>query len=125
MYPHERSLVSRLQNKPFALLGINSDKDLGQLHAAMASERITWPSWWDGGSTNGPIANHYGVRAWPTIYVLDHRGVIRFKNVRGDDLDKAVDALLEERAQDPSFRAVRPYPAAVRKRRSGSSDGKP
>jgi hypothetical protein len=25
MYPHERSLVKRLEGKPFALLGINSD----------------------------------------------------------------------------------------------------
>ena len=27
MFPHERSLVKRLENKPFALIGINSDKD--------------------------------------------------------------------------------------------------
>ena len=27
MYPHERSLVKRLENKPFALLGVNSDRD--------------------------------------------------------------------------------------------------
>ena len=96
MYPHERSLVKRLEGKPFALLGINSDKTLDELHAAMERERITWPSWFDGGSTGGPIATYYGVRAWPTTYVLDPRGVIRVKNVRGDALDKAVDSLLEE-----------------------------
>ena len=33
---------------------------------------------------------------WPTIYVLDARGVIRYKNVRGEALDQAVDALLAE-----------------------------
>jgi hypothetical protein len=27
MYAHERSLVKRLEDKPFALLGINSDID--------------------------------------------------------------------------------------------------
>ena len=35
------------------------------------------------------------VRGWPTIYVLDHKGVIRFKNVREKEMDKAVDQLLE------------------------------
>ena len=29
MYPHERSLVKRLQGKPFALVGINSDRTFG------------------------------------------------------------------------------------------------
>jgi hypothetical protein len=96
MYPHERSLVKRLEGKPFALVGINSDKDLEGLHTAMQQEQITWPSWFDGGSTSGPIATRYQVTAWPTIYVLDPKGVIRFKDVRGGDLDKAVDSLLEE-----------------------------
>src|SRR4051794_27458359 len=101
MYPHERSLVKRLEEKPFALLGINSDKNLDVLHAAMIQEQITWRSWWDGGSTGGPIATTFGVRSWPTIYVLDHNGVIRYMNVRGEALDKAVDNLLEERSRDP------------------------
>jgi hypothetical protein len=33
---------------------------------------------------------------WPTIYVLDHRGVIRYKDITGDPLDAAVAALLKE-----------------------------
>ena len=33
--------------------------------------------------------------------MLDHKGVIRYKNVRGEALDKAVDTLLEERSSDP------------------------
>jgi hypothetical protein len=27
MYPHERSLVKRLADEPFAIIGVNSDKD--------------------------------------------------------------------------------------------------
>jgi hypothetical protein len=36
------------------------------------------------------------VRGWPTVYVLDHKGMIRFKQVRGEELDKAIDQLLKE-----------------------------
>ena len=36
------------------------------------------------------------MRGWPTIYVLDAKGVIRYKGLRGDELDKAVDELLKE-----------------------------
>jgi hypothetical protein len=100
MYPHERSLVKRLADKPFALLGINSDADRAKLKEAMRTENITWRSWWDGGNpegpTDGPIANAWNIGSWPTIYVLDHKGVIRFKDVRGEAMDKAVDQLLKE-----------------------------
>jgi hypothetical protein len=36
------------------------------------------------------------LHAWPTIYVLDQKGVIRAKNVRDEAMDKVVDDLLKE-----------------------------
>jgi hypothetical protein len=101
MYPHERSLVQRLADKPFALLGINSDQDREELKKVLQENQITWRSWWDGGSMEGPIATKWNVTGWPTIYVLDAQGVIRFKNVRGEAMDRAVDSLVEELAQRP------------------------
>lgn len=95
MYPHERSLVKRLQNQPFALLGINSDQDKEKLKEAMKEENITWRSWWDQ-TTSGPIAKAWNIHGWPTIYVLDAKGVIRYRDVREKALDDAVDKLLKE-----------------------------
>ena len=124
MYPHERSLVQRLRSMPFTLLGINSDKDQAQLRTTMAKEHITWPSWWDGGNTGGPIATLYRVPHWPNIYVLDHRGVIRYKEVRGEDMDRAVDILLEELAQDHEAQVRQPARPPRRKRSGGNSNNK-
>jgi peroxiredoxin len=95
MYPHERSLVKRLEGKPFVLLGVNSDsKD--RLRRAMKKENITWRSWGDGGNTSGPIAKAWNVKGWPTIYVLDHKGVIRHRDLRDKELDEAIDTLLKD-----------------------------
>jgi hypothetical protein len=96
MYPHERSLVKRLENRPFALIGINSDRDRNELKKVLEEEKITWRSFWNGGSTNGPISNDWRVRGWPTIYVLDGNGVIRARDVRGEAMDRVVDQLLAE-----------------------------
>jgi hypothetical protein len=96
MYPHERSLVKRLANQPFALLGINSDADREELKKVMAQEQITWRSWWNGSGTGGPISSTWGVNSWPTIYVLDADGRVRYQNVRGQAMDSAVDTLLAE-----------------------------
>ncbi len=97
MFPHERSLVKRLSDQPFALIGVNSDRDLEALRPVLVEEQITWRSFWNGPEgTSGPISTRWNVHGWPTIYVLDHEGKIRFKNVRGEAMDKAVDSLLEE-----------------------------
>jgi hypothetical protein len=97
MYPHERSLVERLKDKPFALIGVNSDVDKAKLKKVLEKEKITWRSFWNGpDGTNGPISEAWNVKGWPTVYVLDAKGVIRAKNVREKEMDRAVDELLKE-----------------------------
>ena len=95
MYPHERSLVKKFANKPFALIGVNSDRDLDALKPVLEEENITWRSFWNGPEgTGGPISTKWNVRGWPTIYLIDHEGVIRSK---GHSID---DSLLEELITD-------------------------
>ena len=97
MYPHERSLVKKLADKPFAIIGVNSDKDLEKLRPRLEEENISWRSFWNGpAGTAGPISKAWNVTGWPTVYVLDAEGIIRAKGVRGDDLDQAIDELLAE-----------------------------
>ena len=78
-FPHERSLVERMKGRPFVLLGVNSDAapvaaDLTGL------EGIAERSWYDGGEVNGGrIAHRWNVRALPTTYIIDPRGIIRHK----------------------------------------------
>ena len=64
MYPHERSLVKSMKDKPFALLGINSDPK-ERLQQLVNDGTVTWRAWWDGGDTRGPIATRWNVRGWP------------------------------------------------------------
>ena len=101
MYAYERSLVKRLEDKPFALVGVNSDADKDELKKAMEKEHITWRSFWNGPEgPSGPISTKWNVNGWPTTYVIDAKGVIRFKNVSDAAMDRAVDLLLKEREKD-------------------------
>jgi len=94
MVPHERSLVKRMQNRPFALLGVNADDNQEQARKRVEKDGINWRSFWDG--RGGQIVKDYRVRYFPTIYVLDGDGVIRYREVRGEAMDRAVDELLRE-----------------------------
>ncbi len=97
MYPHERSLVEQYANAPFAIVGVNSDDTFDTVQAAMKEEKLTWPSFFDGGGTGGPIATQWGVRGWPTVYIIDHEGIIRYKG--RSDLDTII-ADLVAKAQE-------------------------
>jgi hypothetical protein len=94
MVPHERSLVKRLESKPFALLGIDVDDERKTCQDTEESKKMTWRSWFDG--RGGPISKQWNVHSLPTIYVLDAKGVIRYKGVRDEAMDRAVDTLIKE-----------------------------
>ena len=100
MYPHERSLVKKLADKPFALIGVNSDTNLEALKKTLQEEQITWRSFWNGpDGTGGPISTAWNVQGWPTLCVIDAKGVIRHKwaGSPGDQaLDQAVEELVKE-----------------------------
>jgi thiol-disulfide isomerase/thioredoxin len=100
MIPHERELVVKHRSKPFALLSVNSDEDHDEARAIMAKQQMTWPNWKTCG-TNDAVARNWGVKSWPTIYVLDANGVVRYMNVRGPQLDNAVETLLAEMTKEP------------------------
>ena len=95
MIPHERSLVQKLQGKPFAFIGVNSDAKETAL-ASVERHQINWRSFWDGGSPQGPIARAYEVQYWPAIYLIDGNGVIQHKNLRGAELDQALDQMVAQ-----------------------------
>lgn len=95
MLPHEKTLVERLKDEPFALLGINSDGTAEELKKILARESITWRQAVDE-DTGGPWATRWNVNGWPTIYVLDAQGVIRYRDVRDQGMEDAVLKLVAE-----------------------------
>ncbi len=95
MIPHERSLVEKWKDKPFAILGVNSDgtdaaEGLAKYREEAKTMGVTWRSFRDEGSTP-KISDTWKVQGWPTLYFIDHEGVIRHKDVRDEaEMEKAL-----------------------------------
>jgi hypothetical protein len=76
------------------------DGDRGKLQEVIKRDNITWRSGCDGGgdaNTPEPIARQYHVSGWPTVYVIDHLGVVRHKllgNPASKKFNSAIDALV-------------------------------
>ncbi|MFO0815573.1 MAG: TlpA disulfide reductase family protein [Gemmatales bacterium] len=94
MIPHEREMVEKLKAKPFTLVSVSADAEKKTLTDFIKKEPMPWTHWWNG--QQGGILEDWDVQYFPTIYVIDAKGVIRYKDVRGKELEEAVEKLLEE-----------------------------
>ena len=92
LVPHERELVDKYKERPFALIGVNGDPDKKELKPVLEKNKITWRSFWCGDKgPEGPIPMTWNVNGWPTVYVIDAAGVIRAKNAHGTSLDARIE----------------------------------
>ena len=97
MIPHERELVKRLDGKPFALVSLSADDKKETLTKFLEKEPMPWNHWWAGEESD--LLKAFRVKAFPTLYLIDAKGVIRKKWIGSpevDVLDKTIDDLLKE-----------------------------
>ena len=93
--PHERELVELYQGKPFAVVGVNGDLDREAVQPALEKHDITWRSLWSGPKgPMGEIPISWHVNSWPTVYVVDHEGIIRGKKLSREEQDKMISELV-------------------------------
>ncbi len=94
MIPQQREMVKKLKDKPFTLLGINSDPDRSVLKKRFEEKQITWPNICEG--SGSAISKQYNIRGYPTTFVLDHEGIIRHRDPHDAELERAVEELLKK-----------------------------
>jgi thiol-disulfide isomerase/thioredoxin len=97
MIPHERDLVKKLDGKPFELISVSADDKKEALQKFLEKEPMPWTHWWDNGPESA-VLKKFRVRAFPTMYLIDHTGVIRYKwlgNPGDDKIDAAIDELVK------------------------------
>jgi peroxiredoxin len=107
MWPHERSLVKQFAGKPFAVIGVNiSESNPKALKKVVDKHHLTWRSFSDppADGWRGPIARKWNLAGTPTIYLIDHKGVIRHKwlgGTRATIIDRALEELVKKAALRP------------------------
>ena len=74
----------------FEIIGISLDKEQEKLASFTKEKNMTWVQYFDGLVWQNKLAVKYGVNSIPATYLLDGQGTIIGKDLRGEDLDKAV-----------------------------------
>lgn len=102
-YPYQRFMLEIFKGQPVSLLAVNSDDDRDYALSAGEDAGLHFRAWWDGYGEHhamGPIATAWDVKEWPTIYVLDANGVIRYVRKRHLEVVRVAQALLDEMPGD-------------------------
>jgi thiol-disulfide isomerase/thioredoxin len=97
MIPHERELADKLSKKGFVLLSVSVDEERSTVTEFMAKQKMPWSHWWDG--RQGPVAKLFRVHGFPTLFLIDAKGIVRKKWVgaAGDEvIDKAIQDVLAQ-----------------------------
>jgi thiol-disulfide isomerase/thioredoxin len=101
MIPHEREMVKKNAGKPFVFVSVSADDKKETLKEFIEKEPMPWVHWWSG--AEGGVVREWNIQAYPTIFVIDAKGVIRGKIVGGgDDNEKRLDALVEKLVREAS-----------------------
>lgn len=94
--PNVVKLFNKYKGKGFTVLGVSLDKPDGKAAwlAAIKSDGLTWTQVSDLKGWSNLAAGLYGVRSIPQNFLIDPQGKIVAKDLRGDDLDSALEKLL-------------------------------
>jgi len=102
LVPETKTLYDKYKDKGFTVIGISADRERADLEGFIKERKMEWPQIFEGEPTSGTIMYQYGVMKFPTIVLIDKKGVIRAVDVVGDELDKDVAALLEGKDLPPA-----------------------
>ena len=101
MIPHEREIVTKHKDKPFAFVSVSADDEVKTLKDFLEKEAMPWTHWFAGKSSD--VLKSWNIHAFPTIFVIDSKGVIRAKYVgAGPETEKKLEELVEKLVKEAS-----------------------
>ena len=84
------------KNKYIGMLGISLDVDKQQWKDAIKRDTLDWEQVCDFGGLNSEVAKQYSIYKMPANILLSSDGKILAKNLRGEELKKKIENIVEE-----------------------------
>lgn len=117
LIPHEKELAEAYRGQPFDVVGINCDPDIEKARAAVTRTGMTWRSFRNEAGDKPAITKEWKTLGFPTVYLIDHHGIIRKRWVGAptpDELGHMVRVLVEAAKQGVPADGMRPVVATFK-----------
>ena len=92
--PNLVRLHKKYKNAGFDIIGVSLDRTREQWEQAVIDDNLPWTQVSNLNFWNDPVARRYSIRAIPQSYLLDKDGLVMGKNLRGQELEDRILALL-------------------------------
>lgn len=87
------AIYQKYNDKGFEILSVSRDKDKNNWLKAMHTDQMIWKCVWDENSK--VTTNMYLVTMFPTNYLINSKGIIIAKNIRGEALEAKLNEIFE------------------------------
>jgi peroxiredoxin len=94
--PNVVKMYSKFKGKNFEIFGVSLDKDKDKWTQAIAQDALPWVHVSDLKFWQSAGAEAYGVRSIPATFLLDPKGVVIAKNLRGAALEAKLAEVLKQ-----------------------------
>lgn len=92
--PNVVALYNEFHSKGLNIISVSLDKDSKKWKEAIAKDKLSWNQISNLKDFQDPIAITYGINAIPSTYILDAKGTIVAKDLRGAELKAKIASLL-------------------------------
>lgn len=94
-FPHLKELYNKYKAQGLEVLGISTDPDEKDLKSYLQKHPLPWPVKYDGNESTNRVAEAFGIKEIPVVWLIDRHGVLR--DLRGrEGQDQKIEALLKE-----------------------------
>lgn len=93
--PHLLKAYNQLKNKNFEIVGVSLDETKAAWLGAVKQDGMPWIQVSDLKGFKSDVAVKYGISAIPQNFLINPQGVIIAKNLRGEDVDQKLSALIK------------------------------
>jgi peroxiredoxin/TolA-binding protein len=94
--PSVKKVYGKYNANGFEIVGISLDRSRSDFDKYVKQNGMSWPQYFDGKYWQNDIARKYGITGIPATFLIDKQGKIRYKSLRGPQLEVAVEKLLKE-----------------------------
>lgn len=94
--PYVVDAYKKFKDKNFTVLGVSLDKEKEPWLQAIQADNLTWTHMSDLKFWNSPAVSLYGISGIPFNVLLDPEGKIIAKSLRGENLEKTLEAVLNK-----------------------------
>lgn len=86
--------MTKYKDRPFVLLGVDVGDELDVVKSFVKEKEVNWRHFFDG--QKAPIAAAWGIRAYPTMHLIDHEGKIAVANIGKGSLADAIERFVKK-----------------------------